>query len=74
MNVPFILADANLDKTFAKEADAAGLVALAGRKRVRHLRPCEKALSHENCKYLHHHNQKLIFLYRLRQNSEQRHK
>ena len=34
MNVPFILADANLDKTFAKEADAAGLVALAGHRSV----------------------------------------
>ena len=34
MNVPFILADANLDKTFVKEADAAGLVALGGHRSV----------------------------------------
>lgn len=34
MNVPFILADANLDKPFIKEADAAGLVALAGHRSV----------------------------------------
>ncbi len=34
MNVPFTLADANLDKTFLKEAEAVGLVALAGHRSV----------------------------------------
>lgn len=34
MNVPFTLADANLEKPFLKEAEAAGLVALAGHRSV----------------------------------------
>ncbi len=34
MNVPFTLADANLEKLFLKEAEAAGLVALAGHRSV----------------------------------------
>lgn len=34
MNVPFTLADANLEKTFLKEAEAAGLVSLAGHRSV----------------------------------------
>src|SRR5690606_28333399 len=34
MNIPFILADAALDKTFISEAEAAGLTQLAGHRSV----------------------------------------
>jgi phosphoserine aminotransferase len=34
MNVPFVLADANLDKQFLSEADQAGLLNLKGHRSV----------------------------------------